>query len=439
MLPYFWYLLKVIICSGILLGYYWLFLRNKIFHQYNRFYLLMAMGLSLLLPLLKINFWQQHTETNGAILVLRAVSVGDEYMNSVVISAQKSFWNFQNLYPLLYWLVSLVFVFVLLRTLYIIRTLLKHYPVKQVEEVTFVNTNDDSTPFSFFKYIFWNSSIDMDTVTGRQIFKHEVAHIQEKHTYDKLFVNISLIFFWCNPFFWLYRKELNMIHEFIADKKAVEDSDTAAFANMILQAAYPRHRFELTNNFFHSPIKRRLMMLNMKQNKKANYLNQWFALPLMLLVFVIFSCKTKDSDLISKQEPQVNEVLTDSSNVNLKNLKEPITTVPSDDNKIFVRAEVEPQFIGGEAAWRNYLRKTLNASIPVDNGASAGKYTVIVKFIVNVDGSIRDVKCENDPGFGICDEAIRVIKKASKWEPAIQNGKKVNAYHKQPITFVIED
>ena len=81
----------------------------------------------------------------------------------------------------------------------------------------------------------------------------------------------------------------------------------------------------------------------------------------------------------------------------------------------------------------------MNASIPVDNGASAGKYTVIVKFIVNVDGSIRDVKCENDPGFGICDEAIRVIKKASKWEPAIQNGKKVNAYHKQPITFVIED
>ncbi|MGB4843786.1 MAG: M56 family metallopeptidase, partial [Ferruginibacter sp.] len=307
-------------------------------------------------------------------------------------------------------------------------------------EVTFVNTNDDSTPFSFLKYIFWNSSIDMNTITGRQIFKHEVAHIQEKHTYDKLFVNIALIFFWCNPFFWLYRKELNMIHEFIADKKAVEDGDTAAFAHMILQTAYPKHRFELTNNFFYSPIKRRLMMLNMKQNKKANYLNQWFALPLMLLVFIIFSCKAKDSDLLGKQEPQVNKVLTDSSIVNLKNVEEPIPAITSnDDNKIFVRAEVDPQFIGGEAAWRKYLVSNLNALVPVDKGAGAGKYTVIVKFIVNSDGSIRNVTCEIDPGFGTCDEAIRVIKKATRWTPAIQNGKNVNAYKKQPITFLVED
>ncbi|MGB4846009.1 MAG: hypothetical protein WBP16_16200, partial [Ferruginibacter sp.] len=122
MLPYFWYILKVIICSCILFGYYWLFLRNKIFHQYNRFYLLSTMGLSLLLPLLKINFWQQSTEANGAIRVLRAVSVGDEYMNTVVVTAQKSFWNFQNLYLLLYWFVSLVFLFALVRTIYIIRT-----------------------------------------------------------------------------------------------------------------------------------------------------------------------------------------------------------------------------------------------------------------------------------------------------------------------------
>ncbi len=261
MLPFFWYMLKVMICSGILFGYYWFFLRNKIFHRYNRFYLLAAMSLSLLLPLLKINFWQPATDTNQAIRVLQAVSIGDEYMNNIVLTAPRSNWSLDQLYPVFYILVSLIFFFVMLRTIYLIRTLLKKYPVQRVEEVAFVNTEDDSTPFSFFKYIFWNSSIDIDTTTGRQIFKHEVAHIQEKHTHDKLFVNIILIFCWCNPFFWLYRKELNMIHEFIADKKAVEDSDTSAFAAMILQAAYPKHRFELTNNFFYSPIKRRLLML----------------------------------------------------------------------------------------------------------------------------------------------------------------------------------
>ncbi len=295
MLPFFWYMLKVMICSGILFGYYWFFLRNKIFHQYNRFYLLAAMSLSLLLPLLKINFWQPAADTNQAIRVLQAVSVGDEYMENIVLTAKRSNWSVEQLYPVVYILVSLIFFFVMLRTLFLIRTLLKKYPVQQVEQVAFINTQDDSTPFSFLKYIFWNSSIDLETTTGRQIFKHEVAHIQEKHTHDKLFVNSILIFCWCNPFFWLYRKELNMIHEFIADKKAVEDSDTSAFAAMILQAAYPRHRFELANNFFYSPIKRRLLMLTKNKNPRVNYIGRIMVLPLAVLIFAAFTFKTKSS------------------------------------------------------------------------------------------------------------------------------------------------
>ena len=190
MLPYFWYMLKVIICSGILFGYYWFFLRNKIFHQYNRFYLLAAMSLSLLLPLLKINFWQQDAEKNQAIRVLQAVSAGDEYMENFVVTAQKTNWSLEQLYPVVYILVSFIFFLVMLRTLYLIRTLLKKYPVQQVEQVAFVNTEDDSTPFSFLKYIFWNSSIDMDTTTGRQIFKHEV-YIYRKNIHTINFLQIS--------------------------------------------------------------------------------------------------------------------------------------------------------------------------------------------------------------------------------------------------------
>ncbi len=293
MIPIFWYLLKVIICSGILFGYYWLFLRNKIFHRYNRFYLLAAMSLSMILPLLKINFWQPAIEQNQAIRVLRAVSVGDEYMNNIILTAQKSNWSWEQLYPAGYLLVSVILLFVMVRTLYSICTLLKKYPVQQIDEIAFVNTDDSSTPFSFFKYIFWNDGIDVNTTTGKQIFKHEVAHIQEKHTYDKLFINIVLVFCWCNPFFWLYRKELNMIHEFIADKKAMEDSDTSAFAAMILQAAYPKHRFELTNNFFYSPIKRRLLMLTKIDNPKISYIARLMVLPLAVLIFAAFTFKAK--------------------------------------------------------------------------------------------------------------------------------------------------
>jgi periplasmic protein TonB len=112
---------------------------------------------------------------------------------------------------------------------------------------------------------------------------------------------------------------------------------------------------------------------------------------------------------------------------------------PDNENDILTKVEVEAAFPGGEDAWRNYLRKTLYANTPVDNGAGGGKYTVIVKFVVSKDGSLSDIKCENDPGFGMCEEAVRVIKKTRNWVPALQNGHNVNAYRRQPITFLVED
>jgi protein TonB len=108
-----------------------------------------------------------------------------------------------------------------------------------------------------------------------------------------------------------------------------------------------------------------------------------------------------------------------------------------DENAIVTFVEIEAGFPGGEAAWKNYLERTLNRDTPTDNGAEPGVYKVIVKFVVSKDGSLSDVTCENDPGFGMCAEAIRVIKKTRNWIPAIQNGKNVNAYRRQAITWSI--
>lgn len=295
MLPIAYYLLKVIICSGILLGYYWLFLRNKIFHRYNRFYLLAAIVLSLSLPLIQINIWNKSEKPkNEVIQLLQIVSSGDNYVAHYSATPPlHENWDPTMLIKLTYLLISSLFLIVFLHVLWTIRTLLKKYNRQLVDDIYFVNTDARGTPFSFLRYIFWNDKIDIESTTGNQVFRHEVAHVQEKHSYDKLFMNIVMIVFWINPFFWLIRKELNMIHEFIADKKAVEDSDTAAFAVMILQATYPQHRFQLTNNFFYSPIKRRLLMLTKNNNPKVSYFGRVLVLPLALLVFAAFTFKAE--------------------------------------------------------------------------------------------------------------------------------------------------
>lgn len=97
---------------------------------------------------------------------------------------------------------------------------------------------------------------------------------------------------------------------------------------------------------------------------------------------------------------------------------------------------IEAKFDGD---WRRFLERNLNPQVAIDNNAPPGQYTVLIQFVVDVDGTISDIKALNNPGYGLEQEAIRVIKKSKKWEPAIQHGRAVKAYRKQPITFQITD
>jgi protein TonB len=110
-----------------------------------------------------------------------------------------------------------------------------------------------------------------------------------------------------------------------------------------------------------------------------------------------------------------------------------------DEDKVFTKVEVEASFPGGDAAWGRYLSKTLNPNVPVDNEAPPGRYRVEVRFIVSKDGSISDVQAVTNHGYGMESEAIKVIKRGPKWEPALQNGRHVNAYRSQPIVFNVEE
>jgi antitoxin component YwqK of YwqJK toxin-antitoxin module len=108
-------------------------------------------------------------------------------------------------------------------------------------------------------------------------------------------------------------------------------------------------------------------------------------------------------------------------------------------DSVFTRKKEEAGYPGGEDAWRNYLRRNLNALTPADNGSPSGKFTVVIKFIVNKDGYLEDIKAENNPGFGMAAEGIRIIKNSGRWNPAFFYGAYVPAYRRQPITFLVEN
>src|SRR4030095_12265324 len=126
-------------------------------------------------------------------------------------------------------------------------------------------------------------------------------------------------------------------------------------------------------------------------------------------------------------------------NETIKELRVDNTFVQDDDNKVFEKVEVEASFRGCYQEWKNYLERNLDKNIPVKNGCKPGTYTVVVRFIVAKDGSVSDVKALTNHGFGMEEEAMRMIRKGPDWVPAIQNGHNVKAYRKQPFTFVIVD
>ena len=109
-----------------------------------------------------------------------------------------------------------------------------------------------------------------------------------------------------------------------------------------------------------------------------------------------------------------------------------------DENKIFDKVEIEASFPGGDSKWRQYLERNANGQVATDNGAPEGTYTTVVQFVVDKEGNISDVKSLTNHGYGMEEEAMRVIKKGPKWSPAVQNGRQVKAYRKQPITFQVQ-
>lgn len=106
-----------------------------------------------------------------------------------------------------------------------------------------------------------------------------------------------------------------------------------------------------------------------------------------------------------------------------------------DIDEIFPIVQIQAQFPGGTKEWIRYLERNLNKDIAAENGAPPADYTVTVSFIVDKKGLISDVRAENDPGYGIKAEAIRVIQKGPNWIPAVQNGHNVMYRQKQNITF----
>lgn len=288
----FLYAVKVLICSGILFLYYWAALRNKKFHQYNRFYLLFSVVFSLIIPLFHLTwftFKENKINSNSLVRVLY-----DGELEPIVVKSHTTNWNAIALYSIVG--ISVVLFLLLTIRVFNVFRLTRKYPMTKLDGVDFLDTDITNAPFSFLNYLFWKENIDIQSTTGQQILEHELTHIRQKHTWDKLFMQIISATMWFNPFYWLMQRELSMIHEFLADEKAIGDQDVKSFATMLLEAHFGKQILNPVNPFAYRPIKRRLQMLTTSSKANYSYARRLLFLPLLVIVTGLFAFRVKKHD-----------------------------------------------------------------------------------------------------------------------------------------------
>lgn len=305
--PVFVFILKSVMCSALLMAYYLLVLKNAKMYTFNRFYLLGTAILSIVLPLVKLKVPGVDAVTVPDIPILGITGTGTEI--AFTETTGHTLLNWQLLLAIAYSLVSASLMLILIINIQRVYAIKKKGAQQRKEGFVLVLTDDKHAPFSFMNLLFWPSNLQQDSVEGSRILRHEMAHINQLHTLDKIFMQLVIAACWINPFNWFIKKELWLQHEFLADEHAIENGDSELFARVLLYGAANHLNVSIVNSFFQSPIKRRLLMLTKSGKNTRSLLRSFLSIPILLTAVFLLSANTQKTAAVSRSHKKILLVL----------------------------------------------------------------------------------------------------------------------------------
>ena len=279
---------EILLVSGLLYSYYLLFLRNSRLHHFNRIYLLTILLVSIIIPFLHIPF----SET-----FIAQTDIGDKTISGIISTANNIFPGIKvsdgkesfslpgSILQIIYFAVCVIFVIRIFLVFKRIAKLLKKYPAEQRGDMIIVKTNEEDAPFSFYKWLFWNNRHDLYSMENRQVLAHEYGHVRQRHTIDIVLAELVFAVFWINPVFYFIKRELKVVHEFLADDST---TDKAGFAMHLVSQAIGKET-KIAHNYFGSSVSRRIAMITGNYRNKNLYARVISCLVLLLLTLTFFS------------------------------------------------------------------------------------------------------------------------------------------------------
>ncbi len=281
------YLLKSYLLSAILIGLYFLFLRNSGQWKFNRFYLLTSLLLLLLWP--SVNF-QFETETMPMLLQegTQLVSSGLKKASFINQPTKTSYPQENSLSSYLLGIYFIVSAFFLLRFFTKLFSLLNKKLVKKAEG-ELIYEAEGEIPYSFFNRLYLPKS----QAIADQIIQHEKVHVRQWHSLDVCFLELILCFYWFNPLLWVFRKVIKENHEFLADQGVLKNQPNPEYLQLILQSLKKQNQHYLSNPFSYLSIKNRINMIqNPPKSKFKKSVKLTLSLLILTTVLAAFSLKT---------------------------------------------------------------------------------------------------------------------------------------------------
>ncbi|KAF2079451.1 M56 family metallopeptidase [Flavobacterium sharifuzzamanii] len=400
------YLLKSGLLLAVFYAVYKLLLENERMFRFNRAYLLGSLIFSLVIPLQLFS-----------IASFFPSKIKTIQLDEIMIVSSKSILSEVSYSEIVYFSLGVIYIFItailLIRFAVNVSSFfvkMKKNSVEFIDNQKLVLMKESILPHSFWNAIFISKE---DFANGRipsELIAHEKAHLQQKHTLDILFVEVLQIVFWFNPMFVLFEKAIKLNHEFLADEAVNRQFDEVkSYQNLLLQFASNKHTVALASNINYQITKKRLIMMTKKESVAKAVFKVLAVGAISMILLFTFSSEAVAQD------------------VNIVN------------NKVYKAGDSEikqPEFPGGMLEFYKFVGQRFKISEEVSKNKIDTK--IYMQFMVEKDGSLSEITIVKDAGYGLGEEAIRVLKLSPNWIPGSENGKPVRVLYSLPITIQTE-
>ena len=414
------------LAAGLLYGLYCLTLRRDRWLQLSLWYLLVALGFSIVFPFLSlperlsaasqavIPAGEYLTTLNGIEITAtpahRSLGLTDIYLVGLALCAA---W-------LLFQMVVQVVKLIKLRRRHQVYRSIDGFDIPRGARLLL--PDDETAPYSFFNQIVVGTR-GLSDEELRCILAHESLHVRQLHSIDILFARLMCCLAWFNPFAWLMLREVRAVHEFQADAASVGACGREDYLHLLYRQVTGIGYGHITNNFQSINIKNRIVMMN-KMKTRFGAWKAVAALPVMALLLMV-GCKPAATENFDQEE-----IPFEASNVDVS------APLDANTNEVFSVVEVEPEFPGGVEALYKYLAENIKYPVLAKEKGTQGR--VYVTFVVEKDGSVTDAKVLRGVSEEVDAEALRVINAMPKWKPGMQQGVPVRVQYNIPIVFKLQ-